>query len=613
MAAPTSPSSSLSRRRTVAITIAGTLTVSLIALAAVVDMTLEDFRLSGTQIGDVSDQDILTSPNCLGCHGPYDIENDPVSTWSGSLMAQAGRDPLFFAQMATAEQDVANVGNFCMRCHVPMSFVTGHAADSDGSSLDIIDRDGVSCHFCHSMVDPIYKPGISPPEDAAILAGLESIPAYYGNAMFVLDPTGTRRGPRSESVSIHEFIESPFHTTGEFCGTCHDVGNVATQRQPDGTYTYNAIDQATPDENPEHMFPLERTFTEWRLSAFANGGVDLAGRFGGNGVSVVSSCQDCHMPRGSGQACGWGPVRPDLARHDFAGAGAQVLDLIAELHKDDPEVDLDSIAAARAKAVSMLERAADLEVEQINGSLRVRVTNQSGHKIPTGHIEGRRIWVNVQFRDASGTLLREHGGYDLAEAHLDTESTEVYEMHVGLSPVAAAMTGYPAGPTGHMSLADTIVKDNRIPPRGFSNAVYADAGAPVVGTTTYADGQHWDDSYFAIPAGTASATAAIYYQNTPRDYIEHLKDGNHTNHWGDTLYDLWNTTGKGAPIEMAQVEAAVQPFASGDLSGDGLVSGADLAMLLQAWGQLDVAQDLDGDRRVGASDLAILLGSWSGG
>ncbi len=48
-----------------------------------------------------------------------------------------------------------------------------------------------------------------------------------------------------------------------------------------------------------------------------------------------------------------------------------------------------------------------------------------------------------------------------------------------------------------------------------------------------------------------------------------------------------------------------------DLNGDGSVNGADLAILLGAWGGTDPAADLDGDGIVGATDLAILLGSWT--
>jgi hypothetical protein len=225
--------------------------------------TLRDFHVPGTQIGDVSSAVLLDANNCRSCHGNYDFANEPSFTWAGSLMALAGRDPLFYAQLATANQDAANVGYYCLRCHVPQSIVTGHANQAAGDTLDDQDLRGVDCHFCHSLVDPIYRPGISPPEDQDILAGLADAPTFFGNAMFVLDSTGTRRGPYDDAVAPHTFLPSPFHRRGDFCGTCHDVGNVATARQPDGTYRYNALDTPSPGSDPWTQFPLERTYTEW--------------------------------------------------------------------------------------------------------------------------------------------------------------------------------------------------------------------------------------------------------------------------------------------------------------------------------------------------------------
>ncbi len=581
-----------------------------VGVAALVPTTLEDFHLSGTQIGDVPINMIGDSSGCVGCHSHYnDEDNEPYRPWKGSLMGVAGRDPLFFAQMATANQDVNGVGYFCMRCHVPMSYVTGTASDPSGESLTQTDLDGVSCHFCHSMVDPIYKEGVSPPEDVGVLAGLAETPEYYGNAMFVLDPLGRRRGPYSDPAAPHVAIPSAFHETGAFCGTCHDVGNIAVAKQANGTYRYNMIDMATPDENPATQFPLERTYTEWKLSSFANGGVDMGGRFGGAGPTTVSTCQDCHMPQATGQGAAGGPVRTDLARHDFAGASAWVLDIIAKHYADDPAVDVAALADGRDKAISMLQRAASLEVAQIGGAIKVRVINETGHKLPTGHIEGRRVWIGVKIYGAGDVLVKEYGHYDFDEAHLDEESTTIFEMHVGLSEDAASATGLPVGLTGHMALADTIEKDNRIPPRGFANAAYEAAGAPVVGAQ-YSDGQHWADVYYQLPPGAGRAEVTVNYQTVTRHYIEALRDGNTTNHWGNTLHDLWEQTNKGAPIPMAINDFSLAPFVYGDLNSDGIVNAFDLALLLGAWAQTNNPADLSSNGIVRAEDLALLLGAW---
>jgi len=64
-------------------------------------------------------------------------------------------------------------------------------------------------------------------------------------------------------------------------------------------------------------------------------------------------------------------------------------------------------------------------------------------------------------------------------------------------------------------------------------------------------------------------------------------------------------------IDLVKVERVVCEDAGNpaDLDGDGTVGGADLAVLLAAWGQPGPA-DLDGDGTVGGADLALLLAAW---
>lgn len=591
---------------------------ALLALADPLPLTQRDFLVPGTQPGDVDASSLFPPQNCRSCHANTGVDAAPHDSWRGSLMAQAGRDPLFFAQMTTANQDVANVGSYCLRCHVPMAVVTGTVTTPDGSALGARDREGVDCHFCHAMVDPVYKPGISPAEDQSILAALTQVPTHAGNAMFVLDPDGTRRGPRADASPPHMLLTSPYHRSGALCGTCHDVGNVAVSRQGDGTYRYNSLDTPAPSADPAQHFPLERTYSEWKLSAFANGGVDMGGRFGGDGGGVVSTCQDCHMPVRAGRAAVGGPDRPDLRSHDFAGASSWVLDIIGRYNAGDPAVDPAAIAVGMARANDMLARAASLQLEQQPGGvLRARVINESGHKLPTGHIEGRRAWVEVRVLDAASNVLRTYGGYDPATAELDEHSTVVYEMAVGLSTEAAALTGYPAGRTTHMALADTLVKDTRIPPRGFVNAAFAAAGAPVVGRD-YADGQYWDDVRFWLPEGAAQVQVAVHYQTATRHYIEALRDANVTDHWGDTLYSLWEQSGRSPPVTMASGSLALGGFLRGDYNGNGALDGDDagrLAACIHASGaelEACLAGDFDGDGRVDCSDAQAFAAAWPG-
>jgi len=590
-----------------------------------VPATIEgDFFLSGTQVFDIGPYTIYHSQTCTDCHAQF-MEDDPhaehypYETWSSSKMAHAGRNPLFMAKMTLANQLVENSGYFCMRCHVPHSFITGNALEPWGDTLDEFDMDGVSCHFCHTMVDPVYKPGVSPPEDESILAGLDAVPEHSGNSMFVIDPNGIRRGSRG-SFAVHETIYSPFHATSDHCGTCHDVGNPAVSRQPDGSYWFNAFDEPVPDEDLWKQFPLERTYTEWSLSEFAAGGVDMGGRFGGDGhpTGIMQSCQDCHMPRTPGYASPWGEWHDDVARHEFAGASAWGLEMIGLYWEGDPAVDQEAIARGVANATSMLQRAASLELEQFGGQLQVKVTNETGHKLPTGHIEGRRVFITVKLFDDEDNLVHEYGGYDEAEALLDEDTTVVYEMHPGISEEASDVLGLPPGPSMASVVADVILKDNRIPPRGFDNEAFAAAGAPVV-DYSYDDGRYWDDPCFALLPQAVRAEVFVSYQMMTRAYAESLRDNNVTDDWGEILYDLWLATDKAPPIEIVSDELTLKPVRQGDLTADGVVNGADLLAMLSSWGSCPPPEpgdfcacpaDISGDGIVNGLDLLLLLSNW---
>ncbi len=58
--------------------------------------------------------------------------------------------------------------------------------------------------------------------------------------------------------------------------------------------------------------------------------------------------------------------------------------------------------------------------------------------------------------------------------------------------------------------------------------------------------------------------------------------------------------------------ANIAPILVGDINGDGMVNGADLGLLLSAWGSSDPAADLSGDGLVNGADLGLLLGNWTG-
>jgi hypothetical protein len=220
-------------------------------------------------------------------------------------------------------------------------------------------------------------------------------------------------------------------------------------------------------------------------------------------------------------------------------------------------VDEAALQAGIARARHMLQNAADLAVVQEGDSLKVTITNNCGHKLPTGYPEGRRMWINVKFYDASTALVSESAAYDPNSGELSHEDgAKIYEVKPGLDETIAPLVGVDPGPSFHFVLNNKTFKDNRVPPRGFTNAAYAEFGGPPV-AYSYADGQYWDDTFYVVPVGAASAEVTLYYQSTSKEFMEFLRDENTTNTKGLEMYNLWSAHGKCPPEVMASATVAV--------------------------------------------------------
>ncbi|MFT4537948.1 MAG: hypothetical protein ACI841_003301 [Planctomycetota bacterium] len=524
--------------------------------------TLRDFRQPGSQPGEFN-QVLLPSDDCSGCHGNFNYAAEPYRRWAASMMAQAGRDPIFHAALAIAEQDADFAGDLCLRCHAPTAWLAGRTVPTDGSAMDPSqgDFDGVNCSVCHRMVDPVFDPE-NPAMDQSILAGLSHPPQHETHSgQFVFDPNDNRRGPFDLGPGFfwHDWQQSPFHRESAMCATCHDVSNPAISRQPGGGYALNALNVEHNTHNKRHEFPIERTFSEWNESVFAKGELDMGGRFGGN-KPEVASCQDCHMPDTTGTACmdGLGGIeRDDLPLHNFNGANSWVLRAVRQLYPDlDTGLDSQTVDDAIARNVAMLQAAADVSVHQDGSDLAVRIVNMSGHKLPTGYGEGRRMWLNVQFLDAGDQLVQEFGHYDDFTADLTTGNTKVYEIHHGMDATQAATAGLTPGTSFHFVLNNVVEFDNRIPPRGYDSAAFEYIQASPVGHS-YDEQHYWDDTNFVIPAGATKVEVRLFHQTTSKEYIDFLKNENTTNGAGQLAWDMWDLFGKSAPVEMALIQTGL--------------------------------------------------------
>lgn len=520
-----------------------------------VPTTLRDFDMPGTQPLELTAA--ITPPaDCASCHGNYNQSVEPYFNWQGSMMAHASIDPLFEANLAIANQDAPDSGDLCLRCHTYTGWVQGRSVPTSGLAMLASDKTGVSCDICHRMVDPVYKPGISPASDQSILSILAFKGTNIGNGMLVIDPAATRRGPFTNAASGHEVIVSPFHRDAALCGTCHDVSNPVFEQDAQGVYSPNALNTVSASFSAHRLGPVERTYSEWLYSAYNTPQGVYAPEFAGNKPDGrVATCQDCHMRDVSGHGADPAqypglPLRNDLPLHDLTGSSTWLPLLLTNLYPN--EVDAAAITAGVGRATSMLQNAADLAIKDAGTQIQVAVTNNTGHKLPTGYPEGRRMWINVKFYNQEMALVGESGAYDPATGILyhDTQA-RVYEVHPGIDTNLTSLLDLPLGPSLHFVLNNRIFEDNRIPPRGFTNAVFAAFGGAPVGHD-YADGQYWDDAFYALPTGASRAEVRLYFQSTSKEFVEFLRDENHTNTKGQEMYDLWANNGKCPPTLMTQ-------------------------------------------------------------
>ncbi|MEO8010634.1 MAG: hypothetical protein ABI650_03210, partial [Dokdonella sp.] len=203
----------------------------------------------------------------------------------------------------------------------------------------------------------------------------------------------------------------------------------------------------------------------------------------------------------------------------------------------------DLLYSAAEVQASVVSYAAATPVAAGSLATQVKVTNTSGHKLPTGYAEGRRIWVNVQVRDAGGALVFESGAYDSATAVLVQDpQARVYETLQGIFNRNGSNSCDVADEIGrkifHFVLNDCIAKDNRIPPLGFRPVTVADPNGyemrpvgAVYPETSPGSGElvNFDTINYSatIPAGTVgplTTTARLYFQTSSRDYIEFLRN-----------------------------------------------------------------------------------------
>lgn len=338
-------------------------------------------------------------------------------------------------------------------------------------------------------------------------------------------------------------------------------------------------------------------------------------------------------------------LRPEMSRHDLAGGSVwQPLAILAALPGDFPTLLAPAYEASSMRARRMLESAARLEV--MASSLRggtatatIRVTNETGHKLPTGYPEGRRMWLEVEVRDATGRVVAGSARYDDdTDTLIEDAQARVYDVKLGeRQPDGMVRESF------HFVRNDTTIHDTRIPPAGFRPPAELDM-RPSGRDYDNGDGtfRHWDEPSYTFEGlcgtGTLRLRARLRYQSNSREYMEFLRDNAPASFdpalggrsWGDVAFEAWRTHGGDVPIDMETIEvelgaspgacpepdaavlddAAVAPDAGASTTDDAGAAGPDAGSGSGSGGCGCVVGARDAGRGLAAATLALLAIAW---
>lgn len=409
------------------------------------------------------------SNNCAMCHtGLIDQDGADVSIdshWRSTMMANAARDPYFRAKVSAEILNAPHlqevIEDVCATCHTPMAreqaiadstqtLLFGQGFFNTSNPLHKAGIDGVSCTLCHQI-----QPD-----------GLGTEESFAGG--YVID-TSTNRPNR---ILFSQFadpdqqimmgssgfkpVEGAHLSQSALCATCHTV-------------ITPFIDS---EGNVQGTFPEQVPFLEWSHSSYAG----------------ETQCQSCHMPyaAGSVKTASMPPnldAKSPFSRHYFVGGNILMLEML----RDNPdELKVTSSTSyfnnTIARALEQLQERtatvaiADSTLEGNTLSVTLNVTNQTGHKLPTG-FPSRRVWLHVQILDRDGKVVFESGKPNsdgTITGNRADEEIYAYEPHYDVITAGEQVQIYEAilenmqGDVTHKLLeAAGYAKDNRLLPDGF--------------------------------------------------------------------------------------------------------------------------------------------------
>lgn len=422
------------------------------------------------------------SGNCQLCHGAASTANvtgtgedvSPPSTWRSAMMANAARDPFWQAQVISESMDLPAIKDVvqdkCTNCHMPMGHESARQLGAphftlDEGKADGLSMDGVSCTLCHQVEEENF-------------GTVESFSGGYeiASERVTYGPYDNPLIQPMRNISGYTAVYSPHIEQSEHCATCHTLFTpyVDAQGQIAGE------------------FPEQTPYLEWRASDYP---------------AMNKHCQSCHMPALQeaikiSSLPMHSPPRSPYFQHHFVGGNAFMLEVIKTHATDIGATALDehfdnSIARTRNQLQNNTVQLSG-EVALAGGDLTaaIRIENLAGHKFPSG-FPSRRAWLHITVRDAQQNSVFETGTWDGEGRIVDhdaglerhyaritrADQVQIYESVLGNTDDEV---------TARLLRAAKYLKDNRLPPVGYSDAA---AESDTIG---FVGGAKWDRDFNSI-------------------------------------------------------------------------------------------------------------------
>ena len=338
---------------------------------------------------------------CAECH------RKEYNEWASSIHAVTGPDVLYENTITKNELGSEHGGElatekvrWCDGCHEPLGILAG-----EGTPLPVVGpnealEEGTTCIVCHTAV------ASSP------LIGNGALTVKFNEMHRYLDPSLIMAAPEEHAKAMQAKSHNPLMGQSELCGSCH------TEIRPTRV-------------NGDFPMHLQETFDEWRLSDYAEEGIQ---------------CQDCHMNPDPGEyveALKRGERPRRVVSHRFVGVN-YVLTAAEQLGRKVVELRggwvpgrnvfitsnewLDSLKQQQELIIKLLKSAGDIEIKpktSIGGKaeLDVVVTNSgAGHYLPTGVLDQRHMWIEVVAKDTAGKVVYHSGWFDEEKGEIDPDA-----------------------------------------------------------------------------------------------------------------------------------------------------------------------------------------------